>query len=67
MDCPRLFMSKVIETTEEINRLHYVACITQSDGYVDPDTGKFVLTEYYLLKRNYCCNSKCRHCPYRGK
>lgn len=52
---------------EEIDKLHKSACAEQSMGYVDPETGKFVMSEYYLLKRNYCCNSKCRHCPYRGK
>ncbi len=26
--------------------------------------GKFVFTSEYHLKRGYCCNSKCRHCPY---
>lgn len=25
-----------------------------------------VFTEAYHLKRGYCCNSGCRHCPYRG-
>jgi hypothetical protein len=25
---------------------------------------KFVFTEAYHLKRGYCCNSRCRHCPY---
>jgi hypothetical protein len=24
-----------------------------------------VLTEQYHLRRGYCCNSGCRHCPYR--
>lgn len=23
-----------------------------------------VFTAAYLLKRGYCCNSGCRHCPY---
>ncbi|WP_437813310.1 DUF5522 domain-containing protein [Sorangium sp. So ce1078] len=27
--------------------------------------GRVVFTEAYHLKRGYCCNSKCRHCPYR--
>ncbi|AUX49096.1 uncharacterized protein SOCE26_106410 [Sorangium cellulosum] len=27
--------------------------------------GRLVFTEAYHLKRGYCCNSKCRHCPYR--
>jgi hypothetical protein len=24
-----------------------------------------VFTELYHRKRGYCCNSDCRHCPYR--
>jgi hypothetical protein len=24
-----------------------------------------VFTEAYHLRRGYCCNSDCRHCPYR--
>ncbi len=24
-----------------------------------------VFTAAYHLKRGYCCNSDCRHCPYR--
>ncbi len=27
--------------------------------------GKYmVFTANYLLKRGYCCQSRCRHCPY---
>lgn len=29
------------------------------------DGGKLVFTAAYHSKRGYCCNSKCRHCPYR--
>jgi hypothetical protein len=32
------------------------------DYYMDGD--KFVFTEAYHLKRGFCCNSRCRHCPY---
>jgi len=28
------------------------------------ENGNFVFTASYLLKRNYCCGSGCRHCPY---
>ncbi len=35
-------------------------------GYVDPDSGLFVMTATYLRDRGYCCNSGCRHCPYEG-
>ena len=34
------------------------------DGYFDPSTGLFVMTRSYLLRREHCCDSKCRHCPY---
>ncbi|MEZ4441549.1 MAG: DUF5522 domain-containing protein [Polyangiaceae bacterium] len=29
------------------------------------EEGKMVLLPSYLLRRGYCCNSGCRHCPYR--
>jgi hypothetical protein len=28
------------------------------------DGSKFVFTAAYHQKRGYCCNSKCRHCPF---
>jgi hypothetical protein len=30
------------------------------------ENGKLVLKAAYLLKRGFCCNHGCRHCPYRG-
>lgn len=33
-------------------------------GYIDPDTGYFVLTAAELLARGECCGQGCRHCPY---
>ena len=35
------------------------------DGYLDPDSGLFVFTAAYLAARGTCCDSGCRHCPYR--
>jgi len=35
------------------------------DYYIEK--GYYVFTEYYLAQRGYCCNSGCRHCPYRKK
>jgi len=32
------------------------------DYYVE--NGLYVFTAHYLLKRGYCCQSGCRHCPY---
>ncbi len=31
--------------------------------YYTPE-GFVVFTEKYLLKRGYCCQNSCRHCPY---
>lgn len=28
------------------------------------EDGLLVFTSVYLLKRGYCCESGCRHCPY---
>jgi hypothetical protein len=37
-----------------------------ADYYIDP-SGLFVFTGEYLLKRGYCCEKGCRHCPYKKK
>lgn len=26
---------------------------------------KMIFTYEFLLSRGYCCNSKCKHCPYK--
>jgi Family of unknown function (DUF5522) len=31
------------------------------------ENGFMVFTEAYHLKRGYCCQSGCRHCPYGFK
>lgn len=36
------------------------------DYYTSPE-GFLVFTEKYHLKRGYCCNSGCKHCPYKKK
>ena len=37
--------------------------LEDGDFYLSPE-GYKVFTEQYLLKRGYCCESNCRHCPY---
>ena len=37
----------------------------QADYYLE--NGLMVFTEAYHLKRGYCCQSDCRHCPYGFK
>ncbi len=36
----------------------------QDDYYIE--NGKYVFTATFLLKRGYCCNNGCRHCPYKN-
>ena len=33
------------------------------DYYINKD-GNFVFTEAYHLRRGYCCENKCLHCPW---
>ncbi|MBC30563.1 MAG: hypothetical protein CMH48_06920 [Muricauda sp.] len=37
--------------------------LEEGDYYLSEE-GYKVFTEQYLLKRGYCCESGCRHCPY---
>jgi hypothetical protein len=37
--------------------------LEEDDFYLSPE-GYKVFTEKYHLKRGYCCESGCRHCPY---
>ena len=45
-------------------RTHDLADARGEDGYIDPDTGYFVLTAGCLSRRQGCCGRGCRHCPY---
>ncbi|HNQ13496.1 MAG TPA: DUF5522 domain-containing protein [Bacteroidia bacterium] len=38
----------------------------KEDYYLSPE-GYVVFTEKYHLKRGYCCQSNCRHCPYKSR
>ncbi|NBU20470.1 hypothetical protein EBS43_03485 [bacterium] len=35
------------------------------DYYLDLN-GNLVFTEFYHLKRGYCCKNGCLHCPYQA-
>jgi hypothetical protein len=37
------------------------------DEFYVNDSGLFVFTADYLLKRGYCCGNGCLHCPYDYK
>ncbi|MBL6610730.1 MAG: hypothetical protein ISP51_01605 [Flavobacteriaceae bacterium] len=38
--------------------------IEPEEGDYYTENGYRVFTEKYHLKRGYCCQSGCRHCPY---
>jgi len=43
---------------------HAAALAAGDAGYLDPETGLFVLSAAYLVERGSCCENECRHCPY---
>lgn len=45
-------------------QLHNQAQKEGDAGYIDPDTGLFVMTEVTLRDRGKCCGNGCRHCPF---
>ena len=55
---------KNVKLAPEIEALHDQACAKNEDFYIDPITTLIVTTKIAHLKRGYCCNSNCRHCPF---
>ena len=39
--------------------------IPTQDFYIE--NGLYVFTEHFLIKRGFCCDNGCRHCPYKSK
>ena len=48
----------------EILARHAAALTASEAGYLDPQSGLFVLTAGFLADRGTCCDKGCRHCPY---
>lgn len=48
----------------EMLAAHTAAMDGDDAGYVDPESGLFVLTAKFLADRGSCCERGCRHCPY---
>jgi hypothetical protein len=48
----------------EILSAHRTALDAGDPGYLDPESGLFVLTAGFLARRGTCCHRGCRHCPY---
>ena len=45
---------------------YYLNKMSDKEYYISKD-GYVIFTEEYHLKRGYCCNSNCLHCPYLAK
>lgn len=45
---------------------HDAAVAAGEAGYLDPDTRLFVFTAVTLAGSGRCCDSGCRHCPWRA-
>jgi hypothetical protein len=41
--------------------------LTEGADYTIDESGKFIFTADFLLRRGECCGNGCRNCPYRGK
>ncbi|MGY8979969.1 MAG: DUF5522 domain-containing protein [Flavobacteriales bacterium] len=40
--------------------------LSNNDFYIS-EKGLLVFTKEYHLKRGYCCQNLCKHCPYKKK
>ena len=49
-----------------INKHSPLQQLSQDEYYKSKD-GYIIFTKKYHLKRGYCCNSNCMHCPYSKK
>ena len=52
---------------DRIVAAHRAAVERGSDTYADPATGLAVFTAAFLESRGECCESGCRHCPFRDE
>ena len=50
--------------SEDSSTAAVVPLVEGEDYYLDK--GLMVLTAGYLLRRGYCCEQGCRHCPYEN-
>ncbi len=39
----------------------------EPDDFYLSEEGYIIFTEKYHLKRGYCCQNNCRHCPWKKK
>jgi len=56
-------IQKSIQITLSLSDMKKILPLEEGDFYLSPE-GYKVFTEQYHLRRGYCCESGCRHCPY---
>ena len=44
-----------------------IKVLSDEDNFYYSKEGLIIFTEKYHLDRGYCCESKCKHCPYGFK
>ena len=54
-----------MDKKSSIDELHAQACERGDESYVDPLSGYRVFTSVALSRREACCGSVCRHCPFQ--
>ncbi len=68
-ECLKKIISKKIEEAESKNTLCFMSkdeMIENVDYYYN-EQGYWVFTERYHLRRGFCCERGCKHCPYKFK
>ena len=51
-----------MQDAETMVELEEQTCVEGLDFYFED--GLMVLTRRYLANRGFCCENRCRHCPY---
>ena len=57
-------MSHGLHPSAAALRTHERACERGEAGYMDPDSGLFVMASLHLANQGVCCGNGCRHCPW---
>jgi len=63
INIPKKIKICILEFVSKYKVLKKIIPAEEGDFYLTPE-GYRCFTEQYHLKRGYCCESGCRHCPY---
>jgi hypothetical protein len=67
--CLATIINKKIENAGSRKQLCFMSKeeMIEMEDYYYNEQGYWVFTEQYHLKRGYCCENHCKHCPYGFK